>query len=41
MTQVDNDLKHHQETWHAFIKGSVWIGAICALTLLLLAAFVV
>jgi hypothetical protein len=41
MSQVDSDLKHHQETWHGFIKGAVWLSAICALTLLLLAAFVV
>ena len=38
---VDSDLKHHQETWHAFIKGSIWLAALSALVLILLAIFVV
>jgi hypothetical protein len=38
---VDSDLKHHQETWHAFVKGSVWIGGLCAAALVLMAIFVV
>jgi len=38
---VDNDLKHHQETWHLFIKGSMWVGGVSAAILLLMAIFVV
>jgi hypothetical protein len=37
---VDNDLKHHQETWQLFIKGSMWTGGVCAAILLLMAIFV-
>ncbi|MBM3545323.1 MAG: aa3-type cytochrome c oxidase subunit IV [Alphaproteobacteria bacterium] len=38
---VDSDLKHHQETWHLFIKGSTWIGGVTVAILVLLAIFVV
>jgi len=37
---VDSDLKHHQDTWHAFIKGSMWLGGISAAVLVLMAIFV-
>ncbi len=37
---VDNDLKHHQETWNAFIKGSLWTGGVCAAVMLALLIFV-
>jgi hypothetical protein len=37
---ADSDLKHHQETWALFIKGSVWTGAVCAAILLALLIFV-
>ncbi len=37
---VDSDLKHHQDTWHAFIKGSMWLGGTSALILVLMAIFV-
>lgn len=37
---VDNDLKHHQETWHLFIKGSIWIGGLSMGVLALMAIFV-
>jgi hypothetical protein len=37
---VDSDLKHHQDTWHLFIKGSIWIGGACMAILALMAIFV-
>ena len=37
---VDSDLKHHQETWNLFIKGSIWIGAACMAILGLMGIFV-
>jgi Bacterial aa3 type cytochrome c oxidase subunit IV len=37
---VDNDLKHHQDTWNLFIKGSIWTGGISATIMLLLLIFV-
>ena len=38
---VDNDIKHHQETWHLFVRGSMWVGGLSAGVLVLLAIFVV
>ena len=37
---VDSDLKHHQDTWHLFMKGAASIGGFCAAVLLALLFFV-
>ncbi len=37
---IDSDLKHHQDTWHAFLKGSIWLGGVTVAVLGLMAIFV-
>ncbi len=37
---VDSDLKHHQDTWNLFIKGSFWTGGVCMTVLALMAIFI-
>jgi len=41
MSNVDSDLKQHQETWDAFVKGSTWLAGLSALVLILMAIFIV
>jgi hypothetical protein len=38
---MDAEVKRHQDTWNAFIKGSVYVAGLVVLVLVLLAIFVV
>jgi hypothetical protein len=38
---LDAEYKRHLDTWHAFIKGSMYVGGFVVLVLALLAIFVV
>lgn len=38
---VDSDIKYHQDTWNGFMKGAVYVGAVCIAVLALLRIFVV
>ncbi|MSP49803.1 MAG: aa3-type cytochrome c oxidase subunit IV [Alphaproteobacteria bacterium] len=37
---IDSDLKHHQDTWHLFMKGATYSGGFGAAVLLALLFFV-
>ena len=38
---LDPEFKRHLDTWNSFIKGSVYVGGLVVLVLVLLAIFVV
>jgi len=40
MATSDSDFKAHKETWNGFIKGTIWVGGLTVVSLLLMLIFV-